>query len=374
VSGRRLEIGSESGYRRQAAGCGDTESMATQVRPALLVAQTSFLGDVVLTTPLLTALRARLRPHRLAVLVRPEAAPLLEGHPDVDAVLVDDKRGTDAGPGGIVRVARRLRREAFDLVVSPHRSLRTAILLAAAGIPRRVGFADSRGAVLFHARVPRDRRRHDVERNLALLEPFGGSSDPPRLHVPVHAAAVARVAGLLPEGRGPLIGLAPGSAWATKRWHPDGFAGVLRAVRDQGARVVVLGASGERAIAEDVVRRAGGGATVLAGRTDLATLVAIIDRLALLVANDSAPMHIACARETPVVAVFCATTPALGYGPWGPRSAIVQADLACRPCARHGGLRCPRGTEDCMRLVRADAVLAAARALLATARTAGSAA
>jgi heptosyltransferase II len=348
--------------------------MSTQAGPALLVAQTSFLGDVVLTTPLVAALRERLRPRRLDVLVRPEAVPLLDGHPDVDALLVDDKRGGDRGPGGIARVVARLRRERFDLVVSPHRSLRTAIVLAAARIPRRIGFADSRGAFLYHQRVARDRRLHDVLRNLALLAPFGGAAGEPRLHVPVQPAAAARAAALLPDGGGPLVGMAPGSVWATKRWPPGGFADVLRALRDQGARVVVLGAASERPIADEVVRLAGGGATVLAGRTDLATMVAVVDRLALLVANDSAPMHIACARDVPVVAVFCATTPALGYGPWGARSAVVEADLACRPCGRHGGDACPRGTEDCMRLVRPAAVLAAASTLLAMPRTAGSAA
>src|SRR5437879_4939770 len=245
--------------------------------PALLVVQTSFLGDVVLTTPLVSALRRRLVPRRLALLVRPEAVPLVAGHPDVDQVLVDDKRGADRGALGWLRTARRLRAERFEVAVSPHRSLRTALVLAAAGIPRRVGFRESRGARLFHERVPRDRPR-----------------------------------------------------------------------------------------------RAGGGATVLAGRTDLATMVAVVDRLALLVANDSAPMHIACARGVPVIAVFCATTPALGYGPWGPRAVVVEADLACRPCARHGGRRCPRGTEDCMRLVAPETVLAAARAALG--RAAGEAA
>src|SRR5215471_1385812 len=115
--------------------------MSTQAGPALLVAQTSFLGDVVLTTPLLTALRERLRPRHLAVLVRPEAVPLLDGHPDVDSVLVDDKHGAERGLRGVVRVAGRLRRARFDLAVAPHRSLRTAIVLAAARIPRRVGFA-----------------------------------------------------------------------------------------------------------------------------------------------------------------------------------------------------------------------------------------
>jgi heptosyltransferase-2 len=246
-------------------------------------------------------------------------------------------------------------------------------VLARASIPRRVGFADSRGAALFHERVPRDRSRHDVERNLALAAPFGGVAASPRLYLPVQHEAAARAAALLPEG-GPLVGLAPGSVWATKRWDPAGFASVLRTFRDQGARVVVLGAPDERAVAEDVVRRAGGGATVLAGRTDIATLVAVIDRLAVLVANDSAPMHVACARDVPVVAVFCATTTTLGYGPWGARSRVVEADLACRPCGRHGGRRCPRATVDCMRLVRAEAVIAAARALLAMPRAAGSAA
>ena len=334
-------------------------------RPALLVAQTSFLGDVILTTPLLSALRRRLSPRRLAVLVRPEAVPLVAGHPDVDDVLVDDKRGRDRGVRGLLATARRLRRERFDLVVSPHRSLRTALLLAAARIPRRIGFSGRAGSLLFHERVPRDRRRHDVERNLALVAPFGGTSEPPRLHVPVASEAAARAAALLPAGRGPLVGVAPGSVWATKRWTPAGFAAVVAALERDGARCVLLGTPGEAALAEDVRRRSGTDAVVLAGQTDVATLVAVVDRLALLIANDSAPMHVACARGVPVVAVFCATTPALGYGPWGPRARVVEADLACRPCARHGGRRCPRGTEDCMRLVAPEAVLAAARAALA---------
>jgi heptosyltransferase-2 len=335
--------------------------------PALLVVQTSFLGDVVLTTPLISALRQRIAPRRLAVMVRPEAAPLLAGHPDVDEVVLDDKRGRDRGALGWLRTARRLRRRRFDVAVSPHRSLRTALLLAAARIPRRVGFRESRGARLYHVRVPRDRRRHDVERNLALLEPFGGPPAAARCHLAVTPAAAARAESMLPPGSGPLVGLAPGSVWATKRWAAAGYAAVAARLAAEGARCVVLGGPEDVALAEEIRARAGGGVTVLAGRTDLETLVAVIDRLAVLVANDSAPMHVAGARDVPVVAVFCATTPALGYGPYGPRAAVVEADLACRPCGRHGGRRCPRHTEDCMRLVSAEQVLAAVRALLATA-------
>src|SRR5262249_33751492 len=156
------------------------------------VAQTSFLGDVVLTTPLLAALRERVRPRSLAVLVRPEATALLDGHPAVDAVLVDDKRGAERGLAGIVRMAARLRHAGVDLAVAPHPWLRTALVLAGARIPRRIGCAESGGAFLYHERIARDRCRHDVERNLALATPFGGAVGPPRLHVPVQPAAVAR--------------------------------------------------------------------------------------------------------------------------------------------------------------------------------------
>jgi heptosyltransferase-2 len=338
-------------------------STDAHVSPSVVVPQTSFLGDVVLTTPLLTALRRRLQPRRLAVVVRADARALVEGHPDVDTVLIDDKHGADRGIAGGLAVARRLRREGFDLAVVPHRSIRTALVVAAAGIARRVGFDASRGAWLFHERVRRDRTRHDVERNLALMEPFGGWDEPPCLHVPVQSEAAARARVLVPSGSGPLVVMAPGSVWATKRWAVEGFAALARRLARDGARVVLTGGPDDVAVAERVVALAECGVTSLAGRTDLATSVALIDRAAVLVANDSAPMHIGCARQVPVVGVFCATTPAQGYGPWGIRTRVVEMDLACRPCGRHGGRTCPRGTEDCMRLIEPERVLAAVHAV-----------
>jgi heptosyltransferase-2 len=332
--------------------------------PSLLVAQTSFLGDVVLTTPLLDALRARIRPRRLSVMVRPDAVPLLEGHPAVDDLIVDDKRGANRGVAGMIRQARRLRAEAFDVVVSPHRSLRTALVLAAARIPRRVGFDASRGFWLFHERVHRPTERHDVERNLALLEAFGGWSEPPRLHVPVRPEAARAAEGLLAGRSAPIVGVAPGSVWATKRWTEGGFADLVCALHDDGMEIVLLGAADDQARAHRIAAAAGVPVTDLTGRTDLATFVAVVDRLGVLVANDSAPMHVAVARGVPVVAVFCATTPALGFGPYGQRAVVVEADLACRPCARHGGPTCPRGTDDCRHLVEAATLRVAVHRML----------
>jgi heptosyltransferase-2 len=311
-------------------------------------------------------LRERLAPRRLAVLVRPEAAELLIGHPAVDDVLVDDKRGVDGGPLGGLRVARRLRRERFDLAVCPHRSLRTALLLALARVPRRIGFDASRGRFLFHECVHRDRSLHDVERNLALMEAVGGWQGTPHLYVPVAAAAAELARALLGTGdERPVAVLAPGSVWHTKRWTASGFAAVARGLGARGMRCVLVGAPADVERARTIAAAAGPDVLDLTGRTDLAVLTAVIDRSQILVGNDSAPMHLAAARGVPVVAVFCATTTALGFGPYG-RATVVEADLGCRPCGRHGGRRCPRGTEDCRHLVQAGQVLDATFALLGT--------
>jgi len=348
---------------------GDAMEVALRAPGAhVAVAQTSFLGDVVLTTPLVAALRAVLRPARLSVVVRPEAVPLLAHDPCIDEVIVDDKRGEDRGLGGALRMARKLRGRHIDVAVAPHRSLRTALVLAAANIGLRVGFRESRGALLYHVRVPRDRSRHDVERNLGLLSAFGvrpgGYLRPPYLApgrvADDEAARLLRGLGL-DDGR-PLYAICPGSVWHTKRWSAEGFGTVARALgATERAAVVLLGGPADAAVGERVERHAGGAARNLVGKTDLATFVALAGRMRVVIANDSAPMHIAAARGVPVVAVFCATTPSQGYGPYAVAAEVVGADLECRPCGRHGGRSCPRRTEDCRRLVTAQQVLAAVR-------------
>lgn len=336
----------------------------------ILIAQTSFLGDVVLSTPLFAALR-RCRPQaHITVLVRPETAGVLAGHPHIDAVLIDDKRGTDRGLGSL-RVLSMLRRGRFDVALALHKSLRTAWLLAAARIPRRIGFRQSAGWFLYHRRVVRDATRHDVERNLSILA--GLDIDPQtvsaRPFVTCLPEAVARGAALLREHgvdpAAPLVGVAPGSAWATKRWTVAGYAAVLAGVRRTlDATPVLLGAASDLPCAAAIHAAAGGVGVNLVGQTDLGTLIAVIDRCSALVANDSAPMHLAAARGTPVVAVFGPTTPQQGYGPYTERAMVIERQLPCRPCSRHGGVRCPIGTHACMRDLDPCDVLDAAAALL----------
>ena len=328
----------------------------------VLVVQSGFLGDVVLTTPLVTALRRRFPEAELAMLVTPAAAPLLAGRTALDRVEVDDKHGAERGLAGLAALARRLAARRYTLAIAAHKSWRTGLALRAAGIPRRIGFAEAPAAALYTDRVPRPLGLHDRDRMLALLDPLGGAAGDRRPWVAPSAAAEAQAAALLgplaAAGR-PLAGICPGSMWRTKRWPAHAYGALVRRLEEAGWRCVLLGAPGERALTAAVRAAAGGQGLDLAGATDVGVLAALLARMAVVVTNDSAPMHVATAVGVPQVAVFCATVPAQGYGPLGERALVVEKDLACRPCGRHGGTRCPRGTDDCMELVEVAEVEAA---------------
>ncbi|MFQ5665725.1 MAG: lipopolysaccharide heptosyltransferase II [Candidatus Binatia bacterium] len=345
----------------------------------IIVAQTSFLGDVVLSTPVYAALRQHDPGTHVSVLVRPETAGVLAGHPSVDAVLTDDKRRRF----GSVGVLRQLRAGRFDCALALHKSFRTAWLLAAAGIPQRIGFRSSAGWFFYHRCVQRDAASHDVQRNLAILAGLG--VDPARCatrpfvacspEATVRFQRLLRQRGVTPGAR--LVGVAPGSTWATKRWTVDGYAALINALaRDEHATPILLGARGDTGYAGAIEERTGTAVINLVGQTDLGMLIAAIDACCMLVTNDSAPMHIAVARETPVVAIFGPTTPAQGYGPYTDRALVVQRELSCRPCSRHGGARCPVRTHACMTAITPAQVQAAVAQLLqdasATARRAAS--
>ena len=331
----------------------------------VLVLQTSFLGDTVLTLPLITEIRRRFPVKRLSVICLPMARELLQDYSAIDEIIVDDKKGMDRGVAGLRRKASMLRAKAFTIALCPHKSLRSALMLSLARIPRRVGFRQSRGWFLFHDRVDRDPARHDVERNLSVLEAFGVKVEDcaRELELPIDPGTQSEVDGKLRalgmDDQRPIVGINAGSVWPTKRWDAGGFAALARGLVDEGARVVLVGGPDDVGVATRVAALAGAGVTSFAGRTDLATSVALIDRAAVLVANDSAPMHVASAVDVPQVAIFCATVPSQGYGPLGRRAVVVERDLACRPCGRHGGVHCPRGTDDCMELVTVDEVRAA---------------
>ena len=337
----------------------------------VLILQTSFLGDTVLTLPLICEVRRRFPVKKLTLLCLPPSRELLLDHPAIDEIITDDKKNSDRGWRGVRRTAARLKEKQFTVALTPHKSLRSAFLLYLADIPHRVGFRESRGWFLFHQRAERNPRLHDVERNLSVLQAFGVPPEDCRRTIDMPVAPAMqhtvdeKLRALGVSDREPIFGVSPGSVWRTKRWSSAGFAALIRMLREKhGCQVLLFGGSEDAAVVEDVQRQCGHSAISLVGRIGLGELAAAISRCRVFVTNDSGPMHIAVARRIPTVAVFCATTPDLGFYPYTSNAIVVQRDLACRPCASHGGRRCPLGTEDCIRQISPQTVMQAVETLL----------
>jgi len=302
----------------------------------------------------------------------PRGKEILAGNPDIDEIVTLEKKRDGGRNANLFAKAAELRACRFTIAVSPHKSLRTALLLFLARIPLRIGFRQSAGWFLYHRLVDRAAARHDVERNLSLVEALGVDADVCGRRLRVESTTDARqtVARTFAElgirDDRMIVGVNPGSTWATKRWTVDGYAELCTALRRRhDAQIVLFGGPEDRDIVETILERTGGSAASLVGHIGLKELAAAIERCRVFVTNDSGPMHVAVARGVPVVAVFCATTPSLGFYPYSSRAVVVEKELACRPCGSHGGQRCPLGTEDCMRLIKAEDVLAAVEPWLA---------
>ena len=323
-------------------------------KQATLVIQTAFLGDVVLTTPLLSVLAERHGP--VDVVTTPAAASLLEQHPAVEDVLRYDKHGADRGWKPFRRLGAALRAKQYERVYLPHRSVRSALLAMWSGARERIGFADSPAAVTYTSRIPRPRDGHEVERLLALAGLKPGDAAPPVNLELAPTDLAAADAWLLSHNVGPdFIAIAPGSVWATKRWPY--YAELARGL---DRSVVIVGGAEDSLLADAIVRAAPGRAVSAAGALTLRGSAALIQRAGVLVSNDSAPLHLATAVGTPIVALFGPTIPDFGFGPRRPGDIVLgRDDLPCRPCSKHGPPACPLGHHRCMRDLGADSVAAA---------------
>jgi heptosyltransferase-2 len=332
-----------------------------------LVVQTAFLGDVILTTPLIAALS---QAGPVDVVTTPLGAEVLAHNPRIRETIVFDKRGRDSGPLGLVAMAFALRARQYRRALHAQASIRSALLTRIAGIPERIGFESAAGRRFYTARVPIADGPHHVQKLLALAG-INSTGTAPRPEVFPSAADGAVVDAFLEgagaAGRGtrePLIALAPGSVWATKRW--PGYAELAAALVAGGvARPVIIGSDADATLASEIVAASQGRAIDATGRLTLLQSAELLRRTRALVTNDSAPLHLASAMNTPTIAVFGPTVPEFGFGPLADRSVVAGVTgLDCRPCDRHGPMKCPLGHWRCMRDLSAPDVLQMVHGLL----------
>ncbi len=341
------------------------------------------VGDVVFTTPAIRALRRHFPQARLDYLVEAGAAPIVRHNPHLDTVIEVDR------PRGLNRLlydlslARRLRRERYDLALDFHGGPRSAWLVRATGAPQRIGYDIPGRRGCYTTRVPWHPSlmppRHSVLNQWDLLTPLGiGPPDPAVDAVEMTAGAEARAsaearlraAGVSDEAR--LVVLHVSASNPFRRWPRESFAQVAATLarEDRRRRIMITSGPSEAdaaaAVADEAARAAGDAAAAIVrcGEPTLEELHVIMARAELFIGGDSGPLHVAATTAVPIVALFGPTLPERSR-PWRPHpdraAAVEPKPLACRPCHQRV---CVHGDFRCLTSLTPEAVVAASHRVL----------
>ncbi len=342
-------------------------SMNKPPRKRILIVTVNWLGDLLFMTPAIRSIRRAYPDSYIACLAPGRGLDLLTGNPHINKLIsFEESRGL-RGILHWLALANQLRSERFDTAFLFHRSFTRAFVVRLAGIRSRIGYRTwKQGWLLTQSAVsPSKDSVHKATWYLKLLEADQIPADGLRYDVELtredHAAAEKLLKGWGIGSSVRLIALHVGSNWKLKRWPAESFAQLADALATKfDARIVFIGSGEDRSLIEKVIQRMNVKPLVAAGRTTLRQSGALLARSALVVSNDSGPLHLALAVGTPVVGLFGPTLPELSGPPSGAKAISLFGSIGCPvPCYQ---LNCPANL--CMSEIRVDQVVAAAETFL----------
>lgn len=331
------------------------EREGLKVEKRILIIQTAFIGDVVLTIPLLKVLKENHNDIEIDFLCIPETSNLLIGNSSINEIIVYDKKGTDKGFTGLIKIIKRIRERKYDIVISPHRSYRSALISFFSNNHNRISFNKSSLSFLYTQNVKYLKNVHEIIRNLKLLEPLGIQKTEivrPDLFPSIDDKTKVEKILICHEinSNDRFIIVAPGSIWYTKRFPEEKYINLLNYFSEDDIKIVLIGSKSDFELCDRILTASTNNKIYnLAGEFSLLQSVELIKRSKVLITNDSAPMHIANSVGTDVIAIFGATVKDFGFYPYGKNDVVFEINgLDCRPCGIHGGNKCPVKTFDCM--------------------------
>jgi heptosyltransferase-2 len=309
----------------------------------VLIIQTAFIGDVILATPLIETLKANYPNCIIDFLVKKGNEELLFSNPLLSKVHVFDKSKKLAS---LFQNIRKIRKEKYDLVINLQRFASSGIIAGLSAGKKIVGFTKNPMSFLYHEQFEHriGNGQHEVDRNLSLIQSVCESLiRRPKLYP--SADDFAKVEKFVES---PFICLAPASVWKTKQAPIQKWIEVIRSQAGE-FKIYLVGAPSDFILCEEIIQKSERpGIVNLCGDLKLMQTAALFSKANRVFVNDSGPLHIASAMNTPVTAFFCSTTPEFGFGPLSDKSEVVEVkNLDCRPCGLHGHKICPKGHFDC---------------------------
>ena len=332
--------------------------------PRILVIETGLMGELLVTTPALRAVKTAWPGADVTVMVTPGSAPLLVSNPNVDRLLPLSKRER-SGLTGLIRLAAWIRARRFDAALVFHTSFRSALLAFVGGVPVRAGLScEGRGFLLTH-KTPRDRSAYEADEHLRVAGLLGVPPDGRSLELFLTDDERSEAQGLLRAVCGrEFVALHPGASREIRRWPAERFAELgARIIGEPDAEVVYLVGPGERELGESVERWYSDkrlDRPLIVSPRNARILGAVFEKARAVVTNNTGPMHVAAAVGTPGVFLH-GPTPVARWQPPGDGYAAVYAEgVSCRPC---DSPRCSEDSLVCMEAVGVDEVFEALKRL-----------
>ena len=350
----------------------------------ILVIRLDNLGDVILATPAIHAIRARLPSARLTLLASPSGAQVAALDPDLDDVIVyrapwmDPDCLLSQDPSREASMIAQLRRRGFDgaiIFTSYHQSsLPAAFLAYQAGVPlRHAASIDGPGSLLTSRHRHPEKMMHEVERGLDLVSGLGFEPSGDDLRIESSSVDRMRIEALI-EGRraeGPVLVIHPGCACPSRTYPSDRYVEVARVLQQElAAQIIWTGTTSDAPIVEQIRRALDNPGISLVGQTSLSALAALLAEADLAITNNTGPMHVAAAVHTPVVVLFALTNPPAEWHPWKVPHRLLNQPVDCAICYNR---ICPN-EQKCLRDVSIDNVVQAVIDLLPSRRSARGAA
>jgi len=336
----------------------------------ILLIRLSSLGDVVLTSPAIRAVRKHFPDSYIAMLVGKQSADVLMENPHLDEVITLNRKAANRNIGETHRVVAELRRRKFDLTIDFQRKFRTSLLAYLSGAKYRVGYHQPCGALCV-VRVPDRVNKHAIERNFDLLSAIGLHADTKEMELfltdtdrkyaeAVHEAphlsvgpASQILASAVIDSRRLKLGLFPGAGWKHREWKPERFAAIGDLAYEHfGAQTLIFGGPNEKDLVDKVAGYMMYPSVRLAGNLKIRQLAALIEKCDVFVTNDTGPMHIAVAMKTPTVALFGPGNH-VKFQPIGQAHTTIRHNVPCSPCKQFTD-KCKDNI--CMKLITVDEV------------------
>lgn len=336
----------------------------------ILVIRLDRIGDVVLSTPAIKALRDTFPKSYIAFMGRPVTKDIMAGNPYLDEVILYDKDNKHKGPWSSLRFAMALRKKKFDLAVILHPTNRSHIIAFLAGIPERLGYNKKCGFLLTRKTEDTKRQglRHEAEYSLDLLKALGVQVKDARLFMPVNKDDESTVVEFLKKlhvrKEDKIVTIHPGASCPSKIWPKERLAKVADALANEfNLRIAIVSDNKDAEIAEEMGKLMSSSPLVLGGKLTLGELAALLKKSCLFISNDSGPVHIAAALDIPVISIFGRNQPGLSprrWRPLGKGNIYLHKQAGCIRCSAHN---CEMGFK-CLLAITEDDVLNAARSIL----------